>query len=154
MSEGRGRIYVDKKVQGALARRIVAHWCIFFVVCMLCLFAMEYFVGDPALGVGGHLAAVWQKYAFLVLGMLAIVPSFVYDSLKLSNKFAGPMVRLRHGIQKIARGEEVGTLKFRKGDFWGDVADEFNEMRASIEADKARAVTEAAAEAARDPACV
>ncbi|MEM7560534.1 MAG: hypothetical protein AAF394_15535 [Planctomycetota bacterium] len=154
MSEGRGRIYVDKKVQGALARRIVVHWCIFFVVCMLCLFAMEFFVGDPALGVGGHLAAVWQKYAFFVLVMLAIVPSFVYDSLKLSNKFAGPMVRLRHGIQKITRGEEVGTLKFRKGDFWGDVADEFNEMRTSIEAAKARAATEAAAEAARDPACV
>ena len=136
MAEGRGRIYVDRKVQGALARRIVLHWCIFFGLTLLCLFAMEYFTGDPALSVGGHMAVIWQKYAFFVLLMLAIVPSFAYDSLKLSNKFAGPMVRLRKGMRAIINGEDIGQLKFRQGDFWAEVADEFNEMTSAIEADK------------------
>lgn len=129
MSENRGRFYVDRTVQGALARRIVFHWFVFFLLSLVSLLAIEYFTGDPNLTFGGHLGVMWGKYGFFVLLMLAIVPSFVYDSLKLSNRFAGPMVRLREGIRQLADGEDGKDIKFRDGDFWGDVANEFNRMR-------------------------
>lgn len=104
---------------------------------MSTILALQYFTGDPTLTLMGHLGVVWQNYAFFVLLMFAIVPAFAYDSIKLSNRFAGPMVRLRKGIQAVTEGEPTVNLKFRKGDFWSDVADEFNEMVASIEAAKA-----------------
>lgn len=128
MSDSRIKLLVDKQVQGALARRIVFHWCVFFVLCLLCLFTLEYFLGDPTLTFGGHMQVLWQKYAFFVLLMLCVVPSFVYDSLKLSNRFAGPMVRLRDSLRSLADGEQVAELKFRDGDFWKDVSSEFNRI--------------------------
>lgn len=128
MAHARGKLYVDKTVQGALARRIVFHWLIFFGLSVLCLFGLEYFLGNPDLTVSGHLLAIWQKYAFFVLLMVTIVPSFVYDALKLSNRFAGPMVRLKDSMKRLADGEDIRELKFRDGDFWMEVTEDFNRM--------------------------
>ncbi|MFN3192242.1 MAG: hypothetical protein ACE361_17155 [Aureliella sp.] len=132
MSHTRGKIFIDRTVQGALAKRIFAHWCIFFGLSLLSLFAIEYFVGDPKLTFGGKLSLIWEKYAFFILLMITIVPSFIYDSIKLSNRFAGPMVRLRDSIKRIADGGEVSELSFRDGDFWQDVSVEFNRMNDRI----------------------
>lgn len=128
MANTRGKIFVDKAVQGALAQRIICHWCAFFLLAILCLFVLEYFLGDPNLTMFGHLQAIWHKYAFFVLLMLTIIPSFIYDAMKLSHRFAGPMVRLKACIAKLANGEDVNDLHFRDGDFWKDVSQEFNRL--------------------------
>ena len=39
MSNKRGKVYIDRLVQGALARRIVVHWCVFFALSMISLTA-------------------------------------------------------------------------------------------------------------------
>ncbi len=126
MSNKRGRVYVDRLVQGALARRIIVHWCVFFVLSMISLTALELFLGDPELSLSGHLGVLWSKYAFLVILMVFILPTFVYDSMKLSNRFVGPVLRLRESIRGLARGESVEELKFRDNDFWLEVSDDFN----------------------------
>ncbi|MCA9134031.1 MAG: hypothetical protein KDA45_12780 [Planctomycetales bacterium] len=126
MSNQRGKVYVDRAVQGALAKRIVAHWGVFFGLSLLSLFTVEYFLGDATLTVGEHLTQLWSKYAFLVILMLAILPTFVYDTLKLSNRFAGPLVRLRASIHGLAHGDEVVELKFRENDFWRELSEDFN----------------------------
>lgn len=128
MSHSRGKFYVDKTVQGALAKRIVFHWCIFFLLSVISIFSLEYFLGDPNLTFGGHAYIVWQKYAFFVVLMVSIIPSFVYDSFKLSNRFAGPMVRLKNALKSAADGEQPEKIKFRDGDFWVEVSDEFNRL--------------------------
>ncbi|MCR9295417.1 MAG: hypothetical protein NXI32_22085 [bacterium] len=128
MSHSRKRVLVDQSVQGALAKRICFHWVVFFLLSLLCLFSLEYFLGDPTLTLGGHLSVLWNKYGFFLLLMVAIIPSFVYDTLKLSNRFAGPMIRIKQSIRKLADGEAVSELKFRDGDFWCDVSDDFNRM--------------------------
>lgn len=127
-SKKRGKLFVDTKVQGALAIRIAMHWCLFFVVSMMCIFALEYFLGEPGLSFQEHASVVWRKYAFFILLMITIVPSFVYDAIKLSNRFAGPMVRLRTAMQSAADGAEVKPIKFRDGDFWMEVCDLFNKV--------------------------
>lgn len=124
----RSKLFVDSKVQGALAIRIALHWLLFFVVSMMCIFALEYFLGDPGLTFQEHGYVVWQKYAFFILLMLTIVPSFVYDAIKLSNRFAGPMVRLKKNIKAVANGEQVEHIQFRDGDFWVEVCEDFNQV--------------------------
>ncbi len=128
MAHTRGKLFVDKTVQGAIAKRIVLHWCVFFLLAVLSLIALEYFMGDPSLTLGGHLAAIWSKYAFFLLLMLAIVPSFVYDTLKLSNRFAGPILRLKDSIRRLAEGEQVTELQFRDNDFWSELSQDFNRV--------------------------
>jgi hypothetical protein len=126
MSNKRGKVFVDSQVQGALARRIVTHWFLFFVLSLICLGAMELFLGDPTLTLAGHLSVLWNKYAFFVILMICILPTFVYDSLKLSNRFVGPIVRLRQSIAGLARGDEVKELRFRDNDFWRELSEDFN----------------------------
>ena len=126
MSNKRGKVYIDRLVQGALARRIVVHWCVFFALSMISLTALELFLGDPELSLTGHLSALWGKYAFFVILMISILPTFVYDSMKLSNRFAGPVMRLRESIRKLAHGESVEELKFRDNDFWRELSEDFN----------------------------
>lgn len=132
----RGRFYIDHPVQGALARRIVVHWCIFFVLSLISLFSLELFLGDPNLTLAGHLGVLWGKYAFFVVLMLGILPTFVYDSMKLSNRFVGPVMRLRESVRKLAQGEHVDELKFRDNDFWLELSDDFNAVARRVQASK------------------
>jgi hypothetical protein len=46
----------------------------------------------------------------------------------LSNRFVGPMYRLRGAIRDVARGKDIQPLKFRNDDFWQDVAGDFNDL--------------------------
>lgn len=128
MAYVRKKIYIDQSVQGALLKRIILHWCAFIGLALICLLAFEYFMGDPQLTFGGHLQVIWQKYAFFFMLMLAIVPSFVYDTIKLSHRFAGPILRLRNSIHSLAEGENVREIHFREGDFWMELASDFNKV--------------------------
>jgi hypothetical protein len=64
----------------------------------------------------------------LFIALIVIFPIFAYDSLKLSNRFAGPMVSFRNALKKLSRGEPVKPLSFRKGDFWRELAADFNRV--------------------------
>ena len=133
----RGKVYVDRLVQGALARRIVAHWFLFFALAVVILSALELFLGDPALSLLGHLQVLWGKYAFFLVLMAAILPSFVYDTVKLSNRYVGPVLRLRESISDLAQGKPVAELKFRENDFWREIAEDFNVVAKNLHDSKA-----------------
>ncbi|MCA9126707.1 MAG: hypothetical protein KDB22_06470 [Planctomycetales bacterium] len=132
MSNIRGKVYVDRAVQGTLARRICAHWCLFFVMCLASLFAMNYFLGEPHLTLSERLGQLWTQYAFFVVLMVATIPAFVYDSVKLSHRFVGPVLRLKQGLRKLAAGEAVPEMRFREGDFWKELSDDFNQLAARM----------------------
>jgi hypothetical protein len=65
---------------------------------------------------------------FLTAGVVSILvlPLLIYDALKLSNKFTGPLFRLRRELRRLAAGEHVPPIRFRSRDFWVAMADEFN----------------------------
>jgi nitrogen fixation/metabolism regulation signal transduction histidine kinase len=53
---------------------------------------------------------------------------FIVDSIKLSHRFAGPIFSLRRTIRAVAQGETPRPLKFRRRDFWHDLAEDYNAM--------------------------
>jgi hypothetical protein len=128
MAKFRSRVYVDKTVQGALAKRMILHWAVFFLLCALSLFTLEYFRGNPELSMAEHLHVVWGKYAFFFILMLAIMPTFIYDAMKLSNRFAGPILRLKESLKNLADGKKTKNLKFRDNDFWIELSEDFNRV--------------------------
>lgn len=129
MVKKRKTFLVEKQVQGALGWRIAAHWFIFlglsiFVTCSLQM------LGSFDRG------SLWSSLEKALLGqvgsvavLLALLPWFIHDSLKLSNRFAGPMVRLRGSIIALTTQEETRPVSFRSGDFWQEIADDFNQLR-------------------------
>ena len=130
----RGRsLYVDTKVQGTLARRVIFHFMMFIVVgAMVGLFLQ--FLGDPFKPVRAHISAFWSQSGPYIVALLCMLPVFVKDTVALTHRMAGPIVRLRSHIRSIAEGEEVAPLKFRDGDFFRDLPPLFNEMIERVKA--------------------
>jgi len=60
--------------------------------------------------------------------VIALFPVFAYDSIKLSHRFVGPIMRLRRVLRQAALGEHVPPLQFRQDDFWQDLAGSFNTL--------------------------
>jgi methyl-accepting chemotaxis protein len=132
MSEtNRKQSYVDSQVQGALVRRVILHWVGFFVSASLGAFVLQ-FLSNPFQPISVHLQNLWWTQGPFMVVMAFLLPVFVLDTIKFSNRFAGPILRLRGSIRSIADGNPPLQLVFRKGDFWGDVAEDFNQMIARL----------------------
>jgi len=123
----RSKLYVDRRLQGGMVRRILCHWLIFLVVgTNLALL----------INVLTHITEPWGMVAtrtFASLGpflfaMLALIPVFAVDTIKLTNRFAGPFVRFRSFVNAVARGQQPARLKFRDGDFWCDAEADLNAL--------------------------
>ncbi len=71
---------------------------------------------------------MWVHSAPVFIILLALLPVFVWDTVKLSHRLAGPMYRFHKTVQRLAAGEEVEPIKLRKGDPWNDFAIDFNAM--------------------------
>jgi nitrogen fixation/metabolism regulation signal transduction histidine kinase len=60
--------------------------------------------------------------------MVFLLPVFVVDTIKISHRFAGPVYSLRRALREIAEGKPPRKLKFRRHDFWHELADDYNAM--------------------------
>ena len=57
---------------------------------------------------------------------------------RMSNRFVGPVLRLRKGLREVAEGRPAQPLNFRDDDFWREMASDFNCAAAHV----ARAASE------------
>jgi hypothetical protein len=123
----RKRLFVDPKVQGALIIRAVGYWFFCLLTMSLALLLWRLWTG-PARLFYLQFDEMWQWYGPAAIASLAVLPLVIIDVVRLSNRFAGPLYRLRREMRKLASGEPVRALKFRDGDFWMEFADEFNSV--------------------------
>ena len=126
--------YVDTKVQGALLRRIISHWFVFFFVAGITIVAMQALLGDPAQSISERVAAKASDLGIIGIVLLAIFPAFLLDTIRFSNRFAGPVVRLRRGLRELGENGTTTDITFRDDDFWADMAAEFNRVKARVDA--------------------
>lgn len=130
----RGSLYVDKKVQGTLARRVIFHFIMFIAVgAMVGLFLQ--FLSDPFKPLKTHLSGFWSNSGPYVIALLCMIPVFVKDTISLTHRMAGPIIRLRGHIRAIADGKDVAPLTFRDGDFFSDLPALFNQMMDHLQAE-------------------
>lgn len=123
----RKHLFVDYKVQGSLINRAIAYWfmCLFTITLMILCWRM---VTGPARMFYTHFDYLWFQFGPAFIGSLFILPLVVYDVVQLSNRFVGPLLRLRRSLKALARGEDVAPLQFRGNDFWQEFATEFNSV--------------------------
>lgn len=107
--------------------RVVLHFCVFIVAGAL-FGLITQFLSDPFQGLSGHMRSYWSNNGPYMVALLCLMPVFVRDTLRLSNRMAGPICRLKDTVSRLAEGEDVPPLKFRKGDMWDDLPDKFNAM--------------------------
>lgn len=64
---------------------------------------------------------------------LSVLPVILYDLTRLSNRFAGPMVRLHRSMYQAAKGDRVESIYFRDQDYWQEFADAFNDLNQRLQ---------------------
>jgi hypothetical protein len=119
--------YVDPEVQGALARQLALHWGMFLVIASVLVIGLKW-MSNPFTPLGEHLIDAWWTYSPVLVVFVCLTPVFVFDSVKLSNRFTGPVMRLRKAIRELADGAKPRKIDLRDGDFWKDVASDFNRV--------------------------
>jgi hypothetical protein len=123
----RKQLYVDGQVQGAIVRRVITYWacCVLFLVIPLC-------IGNafrrPNLLFYEQFGNLWHHYWPVLVCMACMLPFFLLDALKLSNRFSGPLFRLRRHMRLLADDKQVEPLLFREGDFCHEMAFDFNRI--------------------------
>ena len=127
----RKKNYVDNQVQGALLRRIFSHWFMFFFVAGISVIMLQTLLGDSNVPVWDRLKHQTGEFTFFALVMVALFPVFILDTIRFSNRFVGPIGRLRRHLQQLASGD-TSECKFRGDDFWIEAAEEFNTVAALV----------------------
>jgi len=123
----RKKNFVDNKVQGALLRRIFSHWVLFFAVAGGAVIMLQTLLGDPNISITERFKEQLSEFTLFAIVMVALFPGFMLDTVRFSNRFVGPIGRLRRHLQQLSRGD-TAECKFRGDDFWIEVAAEFNDV--------------------------
>jgi hypothetical protein len=128
---------IDKSVQGQLVIRVFAYWtmCMWGMFCLLAgvPIVLSWFVSSAGAPTASQLILQTGRMFWPALFASSLMlPLLLLDVVRVSHRFAGPMYRLRNALRDVADGKQVAPIKFREGDFWCDMADEFNRVAARI----------------------
>lgn len=122
----RTRSYVDPGVQGALLRKLSFHW--FVLIAVNCgVFGVWSWLFERAdASAGDAMSTAFSKCLPFLVTSAALLPAFLFDTLKLTSRFAGPALRLRAALSDASQGLPVRPMQFRHDDFWQEMAESFN----------------------------
>jgi hypothetical protein len=152
MKNRRKKLTVDSAVQWALVRRVLWHWVYFLVLTAtmlpLWMAVMSWDVGEKSFSIRGLLVLSCVRVVPVLLFFIGLAPLIVYDVLKLSHGFVGPIYQLHKAMEKVAAGEEIAPLRLRAGDFWQDVIADFNGLAQQVASLRQREPTSAGLEPA------
>lgn len=138
MINRRKKKFIDQKVQGRLVVGIAAHWLLYFML-ILCAIPMWHMITVSGFTKPFRtvLLESWAEMTPVFLFLAAVLPIFIWETVKFSNRFVGPIYRLHRTIRSISAGEEFHPIHFREDDFWHDLADDFNTMMKRLNEQKA-----------------
>lgn len=157
----RQKIWIDRNVQGVLVGRIVLYWSgllLYFGISMGCFQWLMY----PEWTLIQHLGAIFEQVWPCLPTFVLLLPLVIFDMVRLSNRFVGPVYRLRMHLGRLNANSNTYPLNFRDDDYWQQLAEPINQLQRTIlglEKEVARLRKEltaepasaAAAEAAADP---
>jgi heme exporter protein D len=121
----RGSKFIDRQVQGRIVARCVLHW-LAFVVGAASLGLLIQFCVNPFAGVRENLLRFWTAFGPTLAVLVCLMPIFVNDFVKFSNRIVGPVARTRKVLQGIAQGEVIDPVRFRDDDFHSAIANDLN----------------------------
>lgn len=129
----RKKLLVDRRVQGAILKRVFVYWlfCALFLTLPL---VMVDTLSRPHSSMSEHFETIWSHHWLLFVLATLLLPLALLDALRLSNGFVGPVSRLRRELERHAARPDINFAKFRKSDFWGDLANETRSLGEELDA--------------------
>jgi hypothetical protein len=125
----RTKIWIDR-FQTTLSVRL-AFYFLMYQVTIWALFwinARIASLGDTSGAAASASGFVLTPLITIGLGLL-----FMYDALKETHRFVGPLYRFRKTIQAVTTGDDIRLVNLRKGDELQEMKDELNAMLRALE---------------------
>jgi hypothetical protein len=122
----RRKLLVDRSTQWAIVRQSLVHWFYHSLLTVLFLLVLTVLFGGGLRPWGETWQALCPLAISVYVSMLLLLPIFIRDSFKLSNRFAGPIYRIRSTLRDVTDGKPYTPIELRKGDFWSELAQELN----------------------------
>ena len=131
----RRRLWIATDIQGAVVRKIILYWlaCILFVTLPLLINAT---FRDPSKYFFQHSLAVFIEYWPVYISLLCLLPLALFDSLRITNRIAGPIVRLQKQLDGILAGDAVKRMSFRDDDYWHELAVKVNKVSELVDSNR------------------
>ncbi len=127
----RHKLLVDAEVQGSLLRRTAMYGtscALYFMVILVFTESMS----DPQATIGDALGGCLNESIYWLPGLAILAPIISYDLLKFTNRFTGPVARLRTEMRRLTEDKSDDRLCFREDDYWVEMADVFNDLRDEV----------------------
>ena len=112
------------KTQAALLIRVVAYW----LVCLTGVFLARLFFSDSTGWNSQSAGEVFRDLAPSLFGSMLLLPLALLDMIRVSNRMAGPVLRLKAAMLRVASGKDVSPITFRAGDYCSELAPAFNQI--------------------------
>ena len=123
----RKRLYINPDIQGKLVVKTIVHWLLYMVAVLITVTIWKACSNHEA-SISTLAQEVCSVFAPALLAGVVLLPLFLYDQLKFSNRMAGPIYRMRQEMKKLIKGEGVQKLRFRDRDHWPEFAEDFNRL--------------------------
>lgn len=135
MRKKRKQLLVEPRVQLTLIRRVVVYWLCTAATVEFLYLTRQIAIGPEQSSFWGYFFNddLWQAAIRLAIGALVVLPLIIWDMLRMSNRFAGPIYRMRRTLRKVADNGPIENVKLRQGDFWGDFAEDLNAALALLD---------------------
>ena len=125
--------FIDREVQGSLLLRTAVYWLFCLLSTALMLICWSAYTG-PSQRFVDLATETFERYGPALLASLLLLPIVLMDVVRLSNRFVGPVTRLRKSLRALATGQPATPLNFRDDDFWRELAQDFNQVSARFAA--------------------
>ncbi len=127
----RQKFWIDRSVQGVLIGRIVLYWTVGLLYLGLGSACFQYYA-HPDWTIEAHAWALFQQIWPWLPSLVLFMPLVIYDIIRLSNLFAGPIYRLRVHLDEVMENPECRPLTFREDDYWQDLVKPINYLQNEV----------------------
>lgn len=127
----RQKVWVDSSVQGVLIGRIVLYWISALLYVGLGTACFQYYQ-HPEWTLANHAEALFMQFWPWLPSVFLCLPLVIFDIVRLSNLFVGPIYRLRQHLAELNDDPNCRALKFRDDDYWKDLAEPIHGLQAEI----------------------
>ncbi|MEZ6149464.1 MAG: hypothetical protein R3C09_05015 [Pirellulaceae bacterium] len=118
----RERVWVDCNVQGVLIGRVVLYWISALLYVGLGSACFQYYQ-HPDWTLFSHAKVLFSQFWPWLPSAILCLPLVIFDVVRLSNCFAGPIYRLRKHLDELNDDPNCRPLSFRDGDYWQDLTE-------------------------------
>lgn len=124
--------------------QVVRYWLLALLTVGGLMFLGWVCMGSGLNGVVTNSDSLKEIMPLISIGIVAsamVMLVLVADLIRVSNRFAGPLVRLNKQIQESLETGELKPVSFRENDYWQDLAENYNQLIKQVEAAKPSGAT-------------